>query len=79
VREGARSAYDRIDEIPECLRNRTISLRAFDRGHMLVNAGLQDGRERGTLIGQFFADPAVAYLQAHCAYRGCFAARIERA
>ena len=38
-----------------------------------------DGREAGAAIARLFAQPAVAYLQAHYATRGCYAARIDRA
>lgn len=79
VREGARTAYDRIGEIPEAVRTRIISLRAFDRDHLMVDADLADGRELQGLIERFFADPKVHYLHAHYAKRGCYAARIERA
>lgn len=78
VLEGARAAYDRVGEIPEALRIRPISLRAFDRDDLMVDADLIDGREIESLIGRFFGDPRVAYLHAHYAKRGCYAARIER-
>ena len=32
VREGAEQAYESVDEAPEALRVRTLSLRAFDAG-----------------------------------------------
>ena len=79
VHEGTAAAYDRIGEVPEVLRRRTLSLRAFDAGHEMVDADLVDGRELETLIARFFADPAVAYLHAHSAKPGCYVARIERA
>jgi hypothetical protein len=79
VREGAEHAYDRVGEIPEPLRIRPISLRAFDARHEMIDADLVDGRELEPLIERFLAMPAVSYLQAHYAKRGCYAARIERA
>jgi hypothetical protein len=78
VLEGAQHAFDRVDEIPEPLRVRPISLRAFDRNHEMADADLVDGRELPALIDRFFGNPAVHYLQAHYAKRGCYAARIER-
>jgi hypothetical protein len=79
VLEGARAAYDRVGEIPEVMRPRMLSLRAFDADDMMADAELVDGREVETAIARLFADPAVAYLHAHYAKRGCYAARIERA
>lgn len=79
VREGAETTYDRTGEVPQVLRVRLISLRAFDAADMMVTADVVEGTELERLIGEFFADPRVAYLHAHYAKRGCFAARIERA
>lgn len=79
VREGATDPYDRIDEIPQAMRDRPLSLRAFDRYDMMIDADLVDGRTSRPLIERFFADERVAYVQAHFAKRGCYAARVERA
>jgi hypothetical protein len=79
VREGAVRAYDAIDTVPEAMRVRPLSLRAFDAQHLMVDADLIEGRDAGRLIEKLFADERVAYIQAHYAKRGCYAARIERA
>ena len=79
VREGALTPYEAVDEIPDALRTRTLSLRAFDDGGDMVDAALADGREVEPAIARLLADPQVAYIQAHYALRGCYAARIERA
>jgi hypothetical protein len=79
VREGATRACDVVDEVPEAMRSRMLSLRAFDDAHLMVDAALVDGREAETAIARLFAQPGVAYLQAHYATRGCYAARVERA
>ena len=71
--------FDAIDEIPEVLRSRTLSLRAFDRDNMIVDADLVDGRDVATLIERLLARPDVAFIHAHFARRGCFACRIDRA
>lgn len=78
VREGAQAAYDAIDRVPDALRRRTLSLRAFDTQHEMVDADLVEGEQCETLITRLFADARVAYLQAHFARRGCYAARVER-
>ena len=79
VREGASVAYDRVDEIPEAMRKRMLSLRAFDREHLMVDAELVDGREAEAAIGRLFARAEAEYIHAHYATRGCYAGRIERA
>ena len=79
VREGAQAAYAGVDEVPEALRIRMISLRAFDAAHMMVDADLATGDDIRLLIERMLGNPQVAYLQAHYAKRGCYAARVERA
>jgi hypothetical protein len=78
VREGADQAYESRDEIPEVMRARPMSLRAFDANDLMVDADLVDGRDMRGVVERFFADPGVAYIQAHYAKRGCYAALIER-
>ncbi len=79
VREGAERAYEGVDETPDCLPLRTLSLRVFDAAGMMVDADLADGRDLEAAIERLFADPAAAYIHAHYAKRGCYAARIDRA
>ena len=79
VREGAEAAFDAVDQVPEVLRLRKLSLRAFGADHYLAAAVVVDGRELEHELDQLFARPDVAYIQAHYAAPGCYAARIERA
>ncbi len=79
VREGAETAYDRVNEVPDVLQRRVISLRGFDARHFMIEGDLIDGRELAGLIKRFLANPEVAYLHAHYAKRGCYAARVDRA
>jgi hypothetical protein len=79
VREGAETPYDATGEIPMSLGTRLISLRAFDARDFIVDADVVDGSALPGLIERFFADPAVAYLHAHYAKHGCYAARVDRA
>ena len=78
VREGAQQAYDATDVVPEPLRLRLISLRAFDGDHQMADADVVAGQDLEGVIERFLADPGIRYLHAHYATRGCYAARIER-
>uniref|UniRef100_UPI0035CAAFE4 DUF1203 domain-containing protein n=1 Tax=uncultured Sphingomonas sp. TaxID=158754 RepID=UPI0035CAAFE4 len=78
VREGARAGAVHVDAVPEQLTIRLLSVRAFDAEGMMTDADVIDGAALPSLIARFFADPHVAYLHAHNAKRGCFAARIDR-
>ena len=77
VRAGE-TTYDRVDEVPEQLRLRLLSVRAFDGQGMLTGADVVDGRELEGLIDRLFADASAAYLHVHFARPGCYAARVER-
>jgi len=79
VREDATEQYDRVDKVPQAMRTRVLSLRAFDAEDMIIDADLTDGTEVETVIERFFANAEVAYIQAHNAKRGCFSGRIDRA
>ena len=79
VREGAEVACDAVDIIPEAMRVRPISLRGFDGDDLMTNAKLVDGMVLADAITAMFANPGIAYLHAHYAVRGCYAARIDRA
>ena len=79
VREGARQAHPATNEVPQQLRQRLLSVRAFDAGHMLLDAEVTPGAALEPLMARLFAEPRVAYLHLHNAKPGCYAARVERA
>jgi len=79
VRQGAGTAAVHEDECPPCFAGRTLSLRGFDKHGILAEARLSPPGEADTAIRALLADPRIAYINAHNAAAGCFAARIERA
>jgi hypothetical protein len=78
VREGDQT-YDEVNEIPEQLRKRTLSVRSFDANGMMVDNRLVDGQEIEPVIEKLLTPSKVAYLHVHFAAAGCYAARVERA
>jgi hypothetical protein len=78
VLEGATKPRIYVDKVPAVIANRMISLRAFDAQGMMLDAELMNGTGIERFIAHFFDDANVAYLHAHFAKRGCFAARIDR-
>ena len=78
VRERPAQHAEWIDEVPDQLKARLISLRAYDRDGMMIDADVVDGKELKPLIERFLANDEASYLHAHFARRGCYAARIER-
>jgi hypothetical protein len=65
--------------VPEALRIRLISIRAFDSKHFMVAADIVEGKQLEEAIPALLAEPEVEYLHLHHAIRGCFAARVTRA
>jgi FtsP/CotA-like multicopper oxidase with cupredoxin domain len=78
VREKQSATAEYRNEIPEQLRARLISLRAYDESGMMLDADVVDGKDLKPLIERFFANENVTCLHAHFARRGCYAALIER-
>lgn len=80
VREGEHATRRDVDAIPPALAVRPhISLRAFTDEGMMVAAEVAPGAELPPAIKQLLERPDVAYLHAHYAGMGCYAARIDRA
>ena len=77
VREGER-CYDEVDQVPDMLRRRLLSVRGFDAAGMLVDADVVGGLMLEDGIQRLFAQPAIDYLHLHFAKPGCYAARVDR-
>jgi hypothetical protein len=78
VRKGEET-FDAVDTVPGQLRTRMLAVRSFDADAMMVERELIDGKALEGAIERLFADPRAAYLHAHFAAPGCYAALIERA
>ena len=78
VRKGDQT-YDRVNQVPEQLRKRTLAVRSFDKNGMMVDNLLVDGRELDPAIAKLLKPTNADYLHIHFAAAGCYAARVERA
>ncbi|MEO7364857.1 MAG: DUF1203 domain-containing protein [Sphingomicrobium sp.] len=78
VREGATEPWSG-DHLPEVMRKRLLSLRGFSDDGSMIDADVVAGDHAEPLIERLFENPEVAYIHAHYAKPGCFAARIDRA
>ena len=78
VRPGDET-FDAVDTVPDQLRKRTLAVRAFDAGAMMIGHDLVEGKELEAAIARLFADARTAYLHIHFASPGCYAARVDRA
>lgn len=78
VREGAVVPFDRVNEVPDVMRTRLLSLRGFDRDGMIRDAEVVQGDIIEEAIERLFKAPDVICLHAHNAARGCYSGRITR-
>ena len=78
VRRGE-ARFDAVDQVPEQLRIRSLAVRAFDAGAMMLGWELTEGDRLEEAIARLLADPRAAYLHVHFAAPGCYAARVDRA
>ena len=79
VRETARATYDRSGDLPPVLRGRRLSVRAYDREGLMVDADVVDGADVDALLARLFGRGDTDYIHIHFARRGCYACRVERA
>jgi hypothetical protein len=77
-RSSCTNTFDHVDELPQQLTCRNLSVRGFDRAAMMQDGVVIDGRDLQATINDLFANPAIAYLHVHNAGRGCWAAKVRR-
>jgi hypothetical protein len=78
VREAAAKAYDSVNQIPQSMRIRLLSLRGYDTSGMMLAADVVQGNAIETIIVKLFENPEVSYIHVHNAKQGCYAGRIDR-
>ncbi|MGO4908121.1 DUF1203 domain-containing protein [Pseudorhodobacter sp. W20_MBD10_FR17] len=78
VREGVAEAKPAPNEVPLVIQTRLISLRLFDKNHMMMDADVLQGTAVAQAITAAFGNEAVCYAHLHNAKPGCFAARVTR-
>ena len=78
VRKGVTTAAPYRDRLPEMLRSRLLSIRAFDANDMLLSADVVEGERADHVIQKLFEDPSVRFLHVHFAKMGCYACRVDR-
>jgi hypothetical protein len=65
--------------IPDYVRARLMSVRAYDAGHQMTDAAVCAGSEAAAAIQRMFASAGVEYIHLHNANRGCFSCTVHRA
>ncbi|KUO56810.1 MAG: hypothetical protein APF82_05505 [Sphingomonadales bacterium BRH_c42] len=78
VREAAAEAADYIDALPPVFEGRPLGMRGFGNDGLLKDARLALPGQADAAIRDLFANAQIAYIHAHNAAHGCFAARVDR-
>ena len=79
VREKAQMAKLDINEVPEMLRHRLLSVRAYNSGKLMIGAEVVQGKELESVIDRQFQNRDVEYIHIHNANPGCFNCSVHRA
>ncbi|NNE51915.1 MAG: DUF1203 domain-containing protein [Sulfitobacter sp.] len=67
-----------MNEVPAVICARLVSLRFFDRDHMIVEADVVSGDAVQSAKSEVFDNADIAYAHIHYAKPGCFAAALHR-
>ncbi|MCF6434654.1 DUF1203 domain-containing protein [Pseudoalteromonas sp. MMG022] len=79
VREQAKTANLSVNEIPEVLSQRLLSLRGYSAHHDMLEAVIVQGEQVKGVIHQIFANPEIDYVHIHNASPGCYSCVAYRA
>lgn len=79
VRKGALQAKPAVNEVPDSIRGRLLSIRGYDTAGNLIDSDVSEGCNLEHAITRFFSDPRVLYLHLHNARPGCYSCRVDRA
>ncbi|APX12547.1 DUF1203 domain-containing protein [Tateyamaria omphalii] len=79
IRERAEQANLAINEVPDVIRSRLMSMRYFDKSHMMIDADVVSGDRVAEELSKALENDEIAYVHLHNAKPGCFAASVYRA
>ena len=79
VRNKVQTAKLEINEVPEILQHRLLSIRAYNSNAMMIDATTAQGSHVEKTIRELFQNILVQYLHIHNANPGCFNCCVERA
>ena len=78
IRQYAKKAVLKINEIPLMLQHRLLSLRIYDESGMMIDARTVMGNALKKEIQQVFKNNNAHYIQVHNASPGCYNCQINR-
>jgi len=78
VSKATRAAVLAPMVVPAYVTSRLISVRAYDRDHMMIDAEVVEGRAVRDELVRMMSNSAVDYIHLHNARRGCFSCAVRR-
>jgi len=79
IRENANTTKLQINEVPQMLLHRVLSIRAYDTDNMMVDHDIAEGSELAFTLKKHFQNTRVEYIHLHYASPGCFCSAVIRA
>jgi hypothetical protein len=79
IRTNAVTANPGVNNIPEILQHRLLSIRAYDKHGMMKTSLVTEGRDLKPLLFKAFKDGDIEYIHIHNAKAGCYNCLAERA
>jgi hypothetical protein len=77
LHRDACEGYHGDGSVPEILRSRLLSVRGFDRTHMMTGTEVVPGERFEQAARRLLGVDGTAYLHVHFAGAGCYACRVE--
>ena len=77
VREHASDARLAVNEVPEVITRRLLSVRSFDTAGLMKEADVLPGTQLREVAAKMLDRDGVQFLHIHNAKPGCFAARVD--
>jgi hypothetical protein len=78
VRENAETAKLGVNEIPEILKERLLSVRSYNTQQVMIHAEILQGNELAKGIKNQLLNSEVEYIHIHNANPGCFNCSVHR-
>ena len=78
VRKAATRTLLEPGVVPDYVRTRLMSVRAYDAAHQMIDAAVCPGTKVAQVLANMFARAEAAYIHLHNANRGCFSCAVRR-
>ena len=78
IRQGVTQATPAVNEVPDFLNHRVLSVRAYDAAGMMRDACVVKGSDLVSVLQRMLGDEQIEYLHIHNAGPGCYMCAVER-